>query len=58
MKIYKVKSGIVVEQGDKFYLLKDEEWDSFINDDDLLKTIGNKINASNQIDNAARAKAS
>lgn len=53
MKIYKVKSGIVVEQGEKFYLLKDEEWDSFINDDDLLKTVGNRINASNQIDNAA-----
>lgn len=53
MKIYKVKSGIVVEQGEKFYLLKGEDWDSFLNDDDLLKTIGNKINTSNQIDNAA-----
>ncbi|PCJ95258.1 MAG: 2-hydroxyhepta-2,4-diene-1,7-dioate isomerase [Flavobacteriaceae bacterium] len=53
MKIYKVKSGIVVEQGEKFYLLKGEDWDGFLNDNDLLKTIGNKINTSNQIDNAA-----
>lgn len=52
MKIYKVKSGIIVESQEKFYLLKDEEWDSFINDDGLLNKLRAKINASNQIKNA------
>ncbi|NJB71407.1 2-dehydro-3-deoxy-D-arabinonate dehydratase [Saonia flava] len=52
MKIYKVKSGILVEQGEVFYLLKNEDWDKFINDDNLIETIGSKIGASNPIDNA------
>lgn len=37
MKIYKTKSGILINQNDSFYLLEDEEWDSLINDDNLLR---------------------
>ena len=38
MKVYKTKSGIVIEKEAKFYLLKDD-WDLFINDDDLFQKI-------------------
>jgi len=37
MKIYKTKSGIVIEKESKFFLLKDENWDQFINSDNLFK---------------------
>jgi hypothetical protein len=33
MKIYKTQNGIVIENENRFYLLKDENWDEFINDD-------------------------
>lgn len=36
MKLYKVKTGILIERENKFYLIN-ENWDSFINDDNLLK---------------------
>lgn len=35
MKVYKLKQGIVIEKENSLYLLKDSDWDSFINDDDL-----------------------
>jgi 2-dehydro-3-deoxy-D-arabinonate dehydratase len=38
MKVYKTKTGIVVEKENKFYLIN-ESWDSFINNDDLFKKI-------------------
>ena len=36
MKLYKTKTGIVIEKENKFYLVVNENWDSFINDDFLL----------------------
>jgi 2-dehydro-3-deoxy-D-arabinonate dehydratase len=33
MKIYKTKTGIVIEQEEKFFLIEDNDWDRFINDD-------------------------
>src|SRR5258705_1943248 len=39
MKIYKTKPGIVIENDSKFFLLKDESWDSFINNDHLIQKI-------------------
>ena len=36
MKVYKTRSGIVIVK-DKWYLLRDEGWDSFINDDDVFQ---------------------
>lgn len=36
MKLYKVKSGIIIEREDNFYFLENEEWDVFFNDDKLL----------------------
>jgi len=39
MKIYKTTAGIAIENKDCFYLLKDANWDEFINDDSLLQKL-------------------
>lgn len=51
MKIYKTKSGIIIEAENKFYLSKDN-WDSFINDDQLFQKIEKLIQSSGEIENA------
>lgn len=51
MKLYKTKPGIVIEKENKFYLSKDD-WDSFINDDNLFQKIENFILSANEIGNA------
>jgi len=43
MKLYKTKAGIVIEKNKKFYLSQNENWDSFINDDDLLRKVEDLI---------------
>jgi 2-dehydro-3-deoxy-D-arabinonate dehydratase len=50
MKIYKTKTGIVIEKDNNFYLSK-EDWDLFINDDDLFQKIEKLIQSSNEIEN-------
>jgi len=42
MRIYKTPVGIAVETGNKYYLLRDN-WDNFINDDNLLSKISNLL---------------
>src|SRR5687768_10991022 len=37
MKVYKTKTGIVLERDGKFFLIRNENWDDFINDDHLLE---------------------
>ena len=37
MKVYKTKTGIVLEENNNYYPVPNEDWDSFINDDDLLQ---------------------
>jgi 2-dehydro-3-deoxy-D-arabinonate dehydratase len=37
MKLFKTKSGIIVQKGNASYILKNENWDSFLNDDLLYK---------------------
>lgn len=51
MKIYKTNRGIIIEQENKFYLSKDN-WDSFINDDNLFQKIEKLIQSSNEFENA------
>jgi len=51
MKIYKTESGILIDQNDLFYLLEDEEWDSFINDDNLLRKAKDLISSQDPIEN-------
>jgi 2-dehydro-3-deoxy-D-arabinonate dehydratase len=41
MKLYNTKEGIVIKKDIFYYLVKNESWESFINDDDLLKKIEN-----------------
>lgn len=36
MKLYKVKAGLLIEDTHQFFLLKNEDWDTFLNDDDLF----------------------
>ncbi|MBD0377138.1 MAG: 2-hydroxyhepta-2,4-diene-1,7-dioate isomerase, partial [Flavisolibacter sp.] len=45
MKIYRTKEGIVIENEENFFLAKDENWDVFINDDNLPEK-AKKITAS------------
>lgn len=51
MKIYKVKTGILVELSDEFYLLENVDWDNFVNDDDLFLKTKNLINSTKKIEN-------
>lgn len=39
MNIYKIKSGLVIESENSFFLLENEDWDAFINDDELFKKV-------------------
>lgn len=52
MKVYKIKSGILIGHQNDFYLLAGEDWDRFINSDDLYGKIGTRIRHEKRIDNA------
>lgn len=52
MKLYKTKAGIVAGKENKFFLLKDEDWDSFINDDDLLQKTEQMIKVTDEVSNS------
>jgi len=39
MKIYKVKNGVILEKDSALYFLEDENWDEFVNDDNLSRKI-------------------
>ncbi len=39
MKLYKTNNGIIIENDEGFFVLQVQDWDNFINDDNLLKTI-------------------
>jgi len=43
MKIYKTRSGIVIEKENEYFLLKDKDWNEFINDDNLFEKTGKLI---------------
>ncbi|RXK61588.1 2-hydroxyhepta-2,4-diene-1,7-dioate isomerase [Lacibacter luteus] len=36
MKLFKTKAGVVIEQNNQFFLVANESWDTFINDDNVL----------------------
>ncbi|MEJ2196395.1 MAG: fumarylacetoacetate hydrolase family protein [Ignavibacteriaceae bacterium] len=50
MKLYKIKNGIVIQNENRFYEL-DDNWDSFINDDNLLDKIENIVKLNDPINN-------
>ena len=39
MRVYKVKQGIVLEKDNSLFLLENQNWDTFINDDNLFEKI-------------------
>ena len=49
MKLYKTKSGIIVESHDGFFEADIQDWDKFINDDSLLKKITLLLNSGNAV---------
>lgn len=53
MKVYNTKSGILVEHELRFYLLDQENWDEFINDDGIIANTRSKLNESNRIKDAS-----
>tara|TARA_R110000737_G_scaffold41239_2_gene61841 strand:+ start:31 stop:867 length:837 start_codon:yes stop_codon:yes gene_type:complete len=53
MKVYNTKSGILIENESRFHLLEQENWDEFINDDDIIANTQSKLNESNRIKDAS-----
>jgi len=43
MKIYRTEQGIVIDQEGKFFIVKDEDWDKFINRKNLHEYVSAKI---------------
>ncbi|HEV8283099.1 MAG TPA: fumarylacetoacetate hydrolase family protein [Chitinophagaceae bacterium] len=43
MKLHKTKQGIIIENRNGFYLLENEDWDNFVNDDALFQKMKEKI---------------
>lgn len=41
MKIYKLKSGVLIDDNNQFYSVPVADWESFINDDNIYKTLKN-----------------
>lgn len=39
MKLYKTKKGIVIEKDDTYYLVDDQDWDTYVNDDQLYSKL-------------------
>lgn len=53
MKLYKLKSGILVESAEKHYLLENYVWDHFINDDQLYQKIKSLVQKKEPVGNSA-----
>jgi 2-dehydro-3-deoxy-D-arabinonate dehydratase len=47
MKLYKTKNGVIVESKDGFFEADIQDWDSFINDDNLLRKISSLLTSGN-----------
>ena len=50
MKVYKTTSGIFIRENNKFYKLNENNWDEFINDDNLFQKIEKLITSVAVID--------
>ena len=46
MRIYKTIQGIVLEKENKFYRIEENNWDHFINDDNLYQKIAGLVQSS------------
>jgi len=43
MKLFRTQSGIIIEKNNRFYLAQNDNWETFINDDDLFKKVEDLI---------------
>lgn len=43
MRLYKTKQGLVIENENEFYLLQNEDWDTFVNDPNLFQKMKKRI---------------
>lgn len=48
MKIYRTKAGIILQKDEKLYLLENQDWDNFINDDALLQKTETLLSSANE----------
>lgn len=53
MKLYKIKTGVVIEKDNAFYVVKNADWDTFLNDDALFDKLGKTINGMAPVADAA-----
>lgn len=51
MKVYKTSQGVLINQQETFYLLEGEDWDDFINDDNLYEKIERIISTQKPVNN-------
>jgi 2-dehydro-3-deoxy-D-arabinonate dehydratase len=51
MKLYKIKNDIIIESGGQFYLLRNEDWDRFVNDDNLFNKMMRISKSQNPVEN-------
>ena len=49
MKLYKTNQGIIIEASEKFYLSNTQNWDAYINQDNLFEIITTDIKSLNEI---------
>jgi 2-dehydro-3-deoxy-D-arabinonate dehydratase len=53
MKLYKIKNDIIIEAEGQFYLLKNENWDKFVNNDDIFGNMMNISKSQNPVENVS-----
>jgi 2-dehydro-3-deoxy-D-arabinonate dehydratase len=51
LKLYKIKTGSVIEKDQRFHLMEGENWDAFVNDDNLFGKLAEIVRAVEPIDN-------
>ncbi|RIK77053.1 2-hydroxyhepta-2,4-diene-1,7-dioate isomerase [candidate division KSB1 bacterium] len=51
MKLYKTKFGIVIEKDQRFHLLSGENWDTFVNDDNLFNKLAASVREVEPVEN-------
>ena len=54
MKLYRLKTGILIEEDQTFYLSQDTDWDKFINQENLYQVLKEEINRLRPEANGAR----
>ncbi|HVO72385.1 MAG TPA: fumarylacetoacetate hydrolase family protein [Ignavibacteriaceae bacterium] len=50
MKLYKTRTDILIENEKQFFLLNNEQWDSFINNDNLLQKMKKIVRSANPVE--------